>query len=111
MTPKHQRWRGGQVGRCPKDSLEYNIISAHHAVARRVRQLSALGWDALGHAAPRPVVAHLGGDEADVDGGDNDEYRHAVPSPVVANSWLITLITLISFSFSYFISFFCSQQP
>ena len=31
--------------------------------------------------------------------------------PVVANSWLITLITLISFSFSYFISFFCPPQP
>ena len=92
-----------------------NIISAHHAVARRVRQLCALGRDALGHAAPRPVVAHLGGDGGDegggggdVDGGDNDEYRHAVPSPVVANSWLITLI---SFSFSHSISCFCLPQP
>ena len=86
----------------------FDIISAHHAVARRVRQLCALGRDALGHAAPRPVVAHLGGDRGDeggggeVDGGDNDEYRHAVPSPVVANSWLIALIILISFSFSFF---------
>ena len=33
---------------------------------------------------------------------------HAVPSPVVVNSWLITLI---SFSFSHSISCFCLPQP
>ena len=122
VTSNHQRWirdkggvgGGGQVGRCLKESIEYNLCPPCRCAARQATPCTWPGCTWARCSTSRcctPGCGH-GGDEGggggDVDGGDNDEYRHAVPSPVVANSWLITLI---SFSFSHSISCFCLPQP